>query len=217
LAAGKPFAFVRINVMTEAIPFTPWDAPPPVLLNSSKHHAGALRHRIHEAGQAGPAGLRRLAGQLVVVGTELMDLYVGQLTPRAIGEGLIQRLDEAGQLDRRAYESWLQTQGGFGMLPLAEDGSVWVLRLGEEAGRYVHIHPARRAPKTLRVRANVLKTAVMVLAHVEANGDDPWDLGVVNAVRRLYLGLSPLGKLASGGEGIGALVEVLAGEGARKK
>ena len=43
------------------------------------------------------------------------------------------------------------------------DGSAWVLRQGEEGGRYVHVHPGRRTPPTLRVRATVLKTAVMAL------------------------------------------------------
>src|SRR5262249_56154467 len=57
----------------------------PVLLNPWKHHAGALRQRIAEAVPAGEAGLQQLARELVVLGSELMDLYVGRLTPAGVG------------------------------------------------------------------------------------------------------------------------------------
>src|SRR5687768_4486554 len=49
------------------------EIPTPVLFNPWKHHAGALRARIADA--AANAALDDLAAGLVVVGTELMDLY----------------------------------------------------------------------------------------------------------------------------------------------
>ncbi len=58
---------------------SPWEAPPPVLFNAWKHHAGALRHRIAETARAGEAALEPLARQLVVIGNELMDLYTAGL------------------------------------------------------------------------------------------------------------------------------------------
>src|SRR5262249_49932960 len=90
-----------------------------------------------------------------------------------------------------------------------EDNSRWVLRLGDEADRYVHVHPARWAPETLRVRANVLKTAVLVLAYVGIHGGDPLDLTVLNEVRRQFLGRWPLGKVAAGDQGIAAVLDAL--------
>jgi hypothetical protein len=93
-----------------------------------------------------------------------------------------------------------------------QDGSRWVLRLGDETGRYVHVHPARRAPHTRRVRANVLKTAILVPADAAVHGGDPFDIARINQVRGQYLGLSPIIKLEPD-EGLGAMLMELAGKG----
>jgi len=85
---------------------------------------------------------------------------------------------------------------------------MWVLRAGAEEGRYVHVHPGRWAPATRRVRANVLKTAVMVLAYFGVHGGDVGDVALVNRVRRQYLGLAPVRDLA-GDHGLGQVIELL--------
>ncbi|MCI0460830.1 MAG: hypothetical protein L0Z62_28105 [Gemmataceae bacterium] len=184
------------------------EVPAPVLLNTWKHHAGALRQRIEEVAALGQAGLEELAERLVVVGTELMDLYTGALTPAEIAARVIAALRAAGRLEPEAYRAWLRDSGGYGVIDLAEDGSRWVLRAGEEGERYVHVHPARWAPCTRRVRANVLKTAVMVLAHTAVHGGDPLNVRVVNTVREKYLGLSRMRALTDDG-GLSAMIEVL--------
>ena len=99
--------------------------------------------------------------------------------------------------------------GGYAVLTLPEDGSRWVLRLGDEGDRYVHVHPGRWSPETRRVRANVLKTAVMVLAYTGLHGRNPTELRLVNSVRRRYLGLAPMGQELSGEQGLGAVIDVL--------
>jgi hypothetical protein len=185
-----------------------WEAPPPVLLNTWKHHAAALRSRVCDAVAAGAAALDGLANNLVVIGSELMDLYRGALSPRAIGDGTLTRLRSDNHLSRDAYRAWVQASGGYRMLTLADDGSRWVLRLGD-AARYVHVHPARRAPLTCRVKANVLKTAVMVLAYSGVHGGDPLDVALVNRVRAEYLGLTPLGRELAGDQGIGQTITLL--------
>ena len=86
-----------------------------------------------------------------------------------------------------------------------------MLRLGDEADRYVHVHPARWVPQTCRVKANVLKTAVMVLAYTAVHGGDPLDVALVNRVRRDYLGLAPLGRDLAGDQGIGQTIQLLRG------
>jgi hypothetical protein len=194
--------------------FTPpaapaWEAPPPVLLNTWKHHAGALRRRVRAAAAAGPAALDALAQGLVVTGTALMDLYLGELSPRAIGEGVLALLRRDGRLALAEYRAWVEEGGGYRTVTLPEDGSQWVLRLGDEAGRHVHVHPARWAPNTCRVKANVLKTAVMAVAYTALHGGDPLDVALVNRVRRDYLGLAPLGRDLAGDEGIGQVVHLL--------
>ena len=189
-------------------PDSAFDVPSPVLFNPWKHHAGAIRRRVAEVARAGPAALAGLAPQLLVIGTELMDLYTGPLTPAEIGAKVIARLQAEGRLALPAYRDWVKGNGGYCLLTF-DDGTRWVLRLGDEGGRYVHVHPGRWAPQTCRVRANVLKTAVLVLAHAGIHGGDPLDRARVNAVRRDYLGLSPVGRDLSGDQGLGAVIDLL--------
>jgi hypothetical protein len=189
-----------------------FDVPPPVLFNLWKHHAGAIRHRIAEVARAGPVALAGLAPQVLVIGTELMDLYTGPLSPAEVVAGVLAQLEADRHLDAEAYRLWLEDHHGYRVLTLPADGSAWVLRLGEEGGRYVHLHPGRWAPHTRRVRANVLKTAVMALAHAGAHGGNPLDAALINRVRREYLGLSPLAALAESG-GLPAIIDVLRGGG----
>src|SRR5262249_40758121 len=78
-----------------------------VLLNTWKHHAAALRFHIHEAARTSDSGLDALAGQLVVIGTELMDLYTGQLTPAEVGVRIVSTLQADARLELTAYRAWL--------------------------------------------------------------------------------------------------------------
>jgi hypothetical protein len=189
-------------------PESAFDVPSPVLLNAWKHHAGALRRRIADAARAGPGALAELAPRLLVIGTELMDLYTGLLAPAEVAAGVIAQLSAEGRLEPSTYREWLEGNRGYRVLALPADGSAWVLRFGEEGGRYVHVHPSRWTPHTRRVRANVLKTAVMALAYAGAHGGDPLDVALINRARRDYLGLAPLPRLADEG-GLGAVIAAL--------
>ncbi len=183
-----------------------------MLFNTWKHHAGALRQRIAETACLGAAALPELAGRLVVMGTELMDLYTGSLTPADIAGRVVATLRADGRLDPEPYRAWLDEGGGYTVLTFAEDGSRWVLRGGAEGERYVHVHPARWAPQTRRVRANVLKTAVMARACAGAHGGDPLDVRLVNKVRTTFLGLSKVRALTND-QGLSAVIDVLRPEG----
>jgi hypothetical protein len=187
--------------MTEPVPH-------PVLFNAWKHHAGWARRRIAEAVEGGLEAMAGLAGELVVVGTRLMDWYVGSLTPAEIGGRVLEQLRAASRIDPGPFADWLAGQGGYAVVPLPDDGSRWALRLGETAGRYVHIHPGRYSPHTLRVRADTLRTAVLALALGRLSGRDPSDVGVVNEARRRYLELPQVRDVGEGG--LGAVIRVLA-------
>lgn len=187
---------------------SPWEVPPPILFNPWKHHAAALRYRIGEAARVGDAALKELSSQLVVMGTELMDLYTGALSPAAIAARLVASLQADNLLQPQPYRTWVEANGGYRTLTFAEDNSCWVLRGSDEAERFVHLHPGRWTPETRRVRATVLKSAVMVLAYCGVHGGDPLDVGLVNKVRGLYLDLSPLKELPSG-LGLAVVIDLL--------
>ena len=180
----------------------------PVLLNPWKHHAGFLRQQI--AALTGPDGLQALADHLIVIGTELMDLYTGALTPAEIGAEVLAQLGRDGRLDVEPYRAWTAAAGGYQVLDFPQDTSRWVLRCGDDA-RYVHVHPARYSPESRRVRANVLKTAVMALAAAAVQGGDPTDRRLLNQVRQQYLGLSPLGRDVREDGGLGAVLSAVRG------
>jgi hypothetical protein len=165
-----------------------------------------LRQRI--AAVASADDLRALAERLVVLGTELMDLYHGTLDTGAIAAGVQAQLIQEGRLELDPFRAWVEASGGYALLPLAQDGSRWVLRLGTPP-RYAHLHPARYSPHTRRVRASVLKTAVAVLAYVRVHGGDPLNRDILNAARRDYLNLPPLGHDLSVSEGIGSVLTLL--------
>jgi hypothetical protein len=212
LAAGL-FSIHRTEVATinalsamPISPVSPWEAVHPVLLNTWKHHAAALRRRIHETSQTGD--LSGLAGELVVIGNELMDLYLGALTPAEIGHQVVGQLSANKTLDLDAYRAWIQAGGGYRLIDLS-DTSRWVLRLGEEVDRYIHVHPGRYSPQTRRVRANVLKTAVLVLAYIRVHGGNPMDVTLVNSARRQYLALAPIGKDLARDQGLGGVIAIL--------
>ncbi len=185
-----------------------WEAPAPVLLNTWKHHAGALRFHIRQTIAAGPA-LDDLANNLVVVGSVLMDLYLGELSPLEIGKSVIALLEGDSRLSLAAFRPWIESNRGYRTVTLPEDASEWVLRVGDESDRYLHVHPARWAPKTCRVKANVLKTAILVLTYTGIHGGDPRDVALVNRVRRDYLELAPLGRELDGEQGIGQIIQLL--------
>jgi len=184
------------------------EPPAPVLLNVWKHHGRAVRSRIDAVADRGAYALPVLAEQLVVVGNRLMDFYVGPLWPGEIARAVTAKLDAMGVLEPSAFQPWVESAGGYQMLELDADGSMWALRHGHAGERYVHVHPARWAPLTYRVRANVVKTAIMAMAHAGVHGGDPSDVVVVNDARRLYLGLSAV-EAIDVTEGIGLLIDAM--------
>jgi hypothetical protein len=153
-----------------------------------------------------------MSSRLAVLGTRLMDLYTGCLSPSELSQWTLDELRRIDRLDLGAYRDWLLQGEEYTLFTHPADGSRWVLRLGDEGGRYVHLHPGRWSPATVRVRANALKTAFLVLCKTGIDGGDPMGRAVINEVRRDMLGLSPVGDAPEGELGMGAIIELLKGE-----
>jgi hypothetical protein len=181
--------------------------PLPVLLNTWKHHAGWIRWRIGEAVQLGRAGVDALPREMAIVGARLMDLYTGEHTPAAITSQVIELLDRSGHLHFEELAAWLAQQGEYSVIEL-QDSSKWTIRLGPKDGRYLHLHPSRWSPWTMRVQANTLKSAVMAIATARLTGAAATDLALVNEARRKYLGLGPVRELSED-FGLGAVLAAM--------
>ncbi len=136
-----------------------------------------------------------------------MDLYLGDLTPSQIAEEVLSQLQSEVIHSQNAYQNWVKENGGFRMVSISRDESQWVLRMGEEPGRFIHLHPGRNSPRTRRVRANTLRTAILVCAYLQVE-PRPLEVSLVNQVRQQYLGLSPVGKM-KGEEGLVSVIKDL--------
>lgn len=185
--------------------------PPPFLFNIWKHHAGAIGTSIAEFVARGEEGMEQLRVQIAVIGAALMDLYTGNLSVEQICGEILESLQKNGVLVESAYQRWLRQQGGFAVVSLS-DTSRWVLREGVAGNRFVHIHPGRWSPHTIRVRANLLKTAVMVHAWCRLHGESPWDIEIINRIRRDWLDLPPVVRVDPD-RGLGAVLGMLRGTG----
>ncbi|MFC2135224.1 hypothetical protein ACFLTH_11455 [Bacteroidota bacterium] len=176
----------------------------PILLNSIKHHAGYIQNEINSS-QYDPKILRK---KLVVIGDSQMDLYFGSLSPVEIGDEVIKQLKENMILEKTKYESWLESGRNDYQTITLSDTSVWTLRLAEDEERYVHIHPGRYSPHTIRVKALTLKTAIAVLVYAARFSKHPIDVEVINLVRSEILGESPVKSLEKS-EGLIKLLTLL--------
>jgi hypothetical protein len=146
---------------------------------------------------------------MAVVGARLMDLYTGPYAPNEIAAFVFADLKARGLFEFEPLAKWLNEQGEYAMTELP-DRSRWTIRLGPADGRYLHLHPGRWAPNTMRVQANTLKSAVMADAHARLTGGAATDLAVVNEARARYLNLLPIRELTADG-GLGSVIVALNG------
>ncbi|WP_347159512.1 hypothetical protein [Pontibacter chitinilyticus] len=163
--------------------------PEPILLHPLKHHLGYLQAYVSESEDLPVA---KLAADLLSIGNaSQLDVYTGTLSVQQIADEVILYLQQYGLLAPAAYHLYLSAEGATYRLLTLSDGTDWVLRWGEVAGRHVHLHPARYALHTIRVKANALKTAAAVSIASRRLKVVP-DLPLCNQVRAEWLLLPPV-------------------------
>ena len=164
--------------------------PSPVHFNCLKHHAGFIKNQI--ASVTSTKIFELLRKQLVKIGGSQMDLYLGIHTPVEISKQVLEILNRKKISSFTEYQNWLLMKGKeFRQIQL-RDRSIWVLRPGENYERYLHIHPGRYSPNTIRVKAITLKTAILILSIKQLDKIERIDTQVVNDIRRIYLNEPPL-------------------------
>lgn len=166
----------------------------PILYNALKHHQSFVEDFIH--GFEGDE--IQLKKDILCIGDSLMDLYTGTLTIENIEQEVLDQLECKNTLESKVYEKWLKSNMGFQTLKLS-DQSEWVLRLGLEKDKYVHIHPARYAVNTIRVKATALKTSIAVVIFIKKEKVS-FSLELLNQIRVQQLDLSPIKKIAKNGQ-----------------
>ena len=168
----------------------------PLTFNCWKHHAGFIKKQV-KFYRGEKTSVEELQKTLFVIGESQMDLYVGELSPQKICDEIVSKLKSTGVLAFWEYKKWLFEKGSEYKLIEISDNSIWALRLGKREERYVHIHPGRYSPLTIRVKALTLKTAIAVLIINYEKYFPLIDTLKINEVRKQILNSPPVKKVSS--------------------
>jgi len=168
--------------------------PPPFQFNAWKHHLAFVQDQLRQTKQ--PDNWQE---KLRVVGNSVMDVYSGNLSLPEIQQSITLQLQHQQVYPIEEFFDWLKPDR-YKIIQLP-DRSSWTLRQGEIPDYYIHLHPARYSLHSFRVKANLWKTALML---VQKNSS--LDLTEVNSIRKNILNLSPLKSMEPG---LVAMVQLL--------
>lgn len=168
--------------------------PVPVTFNTHKHH---FRFLLHQIGIWKNLEWKQVEAELLQIGENLLDFYTGNLTVENICTECTHYFKTNNINDKISFASWLHPFE-YRKIVLG-DSSEWVIKEGNDKERYIHIHPAKHSPHTIRVRAATLKTVVTLMVHTCAISQHiNENLQTVNQIRKEFLHLSPIKSLQRG-------------------
>lgn len=166
---------------------------PPVTFNPHKHHLGFLKKQI-KTWHTLP--WEEVEKELLLIGTNLSDLYCGALSVEEICRQGLQFAFQQNLTSTQKLKNWLSPKE-FRKTTFS-DGSEWVIKQGHNSESYLHIHPAKNSLFTVRVRGTTLKTVVALKITATQKKDERLTLQQVNRIRREKLALSPIKNLEKG-------------------
>jgi len=177
--------------------------PVPVTFNPYKHHFGFL---LEQTEQWKNQDWDVVSEALRSIGQNLIDLYLGHLQVEAVCNECIDFFQKAGISRPGLLKKWLHPRE-YRKIELS-DKSMWVIKEGIDNERFIHIHPAKNSPFSVRVRATTLKTVIALMVHNQLpEKEHHLNLQAVNRIRTECLGLSPVKSLTHG-KGIARLWEI---------
>ncbi len=168
----------------------------PFIFNCWKHHKNFVRSKITEYTTAGANAFGRFIDEIKQIGESQTDFYYGNLSPRRIEDEIKSFLIKEGIGRRAEYTAWLSADESMYKVIYLSDGSAWALRLGTAEERFVHFHPGRRSPFTLRIKAVTLKSAVAAIIWSGIFKLQYAEVSTVNEARKHLLALPPVKSLA---------------------
>lgn len=163
----------------------------PVTFNPYKHHLGYLRMKIEN--WKGKPWIE-VKQEIMYIGNNLIDLYYGQLTVKGIYDEILDFAWKNDLISPGKLAAWLKPVAYKKIL--LSDHSTWVIKQGKDSIYFLHIHPGKYSPFTIRVKAPTLKT-VITLQIFNLNIEET-DLKTVNQIRIEKLNLSPVKALVAG-------------------
>ena len=167
------------------------EIPLPVTFNPYKHHFRFLKYQIKIWKKL---EWEIVEPELLNLGENLLDLYVGELSVDQIYRECIEYIHGKGVLKRSEFSHWLGNKE-YRKIRLS-DNSVWIIKTGLETERYIHIHPAKLSHLSIRVRAITLKTVLALqIRSFFIQTDMNKNINTVNSVRKNNLNLSTIKNL----------------------
>jgi hypothetical protein len=176
----------------------PLDIRLPITYNPYKHHFRFLLDEIAQWRMNNAAGMQE---HVLTIGNNLIDFYLGPLTVDEVCRECLSFTKQQQIANESEFIAWMNTAEWKKIcLP---DRSEWLVKRGEQAERYIHIHPAKYSQHTVRVRAGTLKTVVALEAEaIGISSSAQKNLSEVNRVRKEFLNLSPVKSLHPADSGI---------------
>ncbi|NIG56459.1 hypothetical protein [Chitinophaga sp. Cy-1792] len=159
-----------------------------ILFHHLKHHLFSVRHFIQSS-----LPTDNKLHTIKTFGGSQFDIYTGPLQTETITQEVLHYLIRQDLSNRDAFENWVNTNGGFRTITLS-DNSSWTLRIqpaiADAAAPFVHLHPSRYSPNTLRIKANAMKS--IVVYYLLATDTTILNFTVLNVLREKHLDLSPI-------------------------
>ncbi len=164
----------------------------PVAFNPWKHHRNYVCSQIEQNRRKDETDFSQY---LNYIGGTLLDFYLGNLTVEGIINEVNLHFRNNGVNNADTFKHWLGLPAKAFRSIILSDGSRWVMRLGQNDEFYIHIHPGRYSPLTVRCRPTTLKVAI---AYRYLFGFERDDLDVVKINRaRKFADLPPVNTLDS--------------------
>ena len=131
------------------------EIPIPITFNPQKHHFAFLKNQLQKWKKM---DWKEIQSELLSIGSNLLDLYFGKLSVNEICEECIDLLHKNNLTQKDDFFVWLKPND-YRKIELS-DHSLWVIKKGLDPLFFIHIHPAKQSPYTIRVRATTLKTVL---------------------------------------------------------
>lgn len=170
--------------MTEEI-----DIPLPLRFNPFKHHRNYLLSLFERASP------ELITSLLHPICNNYVDLYTGEMTPEAISRAVLDILMKTKVHEADDFIRWVNLHNGYRHVKL-EDQSEWVVRKSEQKDRYIHLHPSRTSPLSVRLKGSIFKTICQLKSNFPDHAPN-FSIEQVNLARQ-QVGLSPIKKLDPG-------------------
>ncbi len=165
---------------------------PPVLFNGWKHHLGYVCKVTVEFSAYTDIPAKNIFKELKAIGNSQFDLYTGKYCEAEIREKIIEHLNKNNISNKSNYFNWIESENKRFKTVAIGDGSIWTMLRGNIKSYYIHIHPARYSPHTMRVKANPWKSAIASLIYTQMDKKKACDPEIINKSRQLLAGLEAI-------------------------